>query len=405
MESYDFLLFVAIILLSTKIFSLLSQKVNMPQVVGALLVGVLLGPSCLNILHETDFLTKSAEIGVIFLMFLAGLDTDFDDLKATGKSAVIIAFVGVLIPLGSGFLTYFLFFHGERPDTMIFLESAFVGIVLTATSVSITVETLREMGKLKGKMGTSILGAAIIDDILGIIALTVITSFTVPGVEIMVVLLKIFLFFVFIAVCGFFVFRLFRKLEIVYGTKRRVAIYAVVFCLLLSYISEVYFGVADITGAYFAGLILFNVTETKSYIASKINITSYMFFTPIFFASIGIKTVITGMSQELILFTLALLIVAILSKIVGCGLGAKICGFSNMDSLAIGVGMISRGEVALIVAQKGEQAGLISSTLFPAIVLVVIVTTLITPILLKAVVYMKEQKRWMPLRQGDGKDA
>ena len=405
MESYDFLLFVAIILLSTKIFSLLSQKVNMPQVVGALLVGVLLGPSCLNILHETDFLTKSAEIGVIFLMFLAGLDTDFDDLKATGKSALIIAFVGVLIPLGSGFLTYFLFFHGERPDTMIFLESAFVGIVLTATSVSITAETLREMGKLKGKMGTSILGAAIIEDILGIIALTVITSFTVPGVEIMVVLLKIFLFFVFIAVCGFFVFRLFRKLEIVYGTKRRVAIYAVVFCLLLSYISEVYFGVADITGAYFAGLILCNVTETKSYIASKINITSYMFFTPIFFASIGIKTVITGMSQELILFTLALLIVAILSKIVGCGLGAKICGFSNMDSLAIGVGMISRGEVALIVAQKGEQAGLISSTLFPAIVLVVIVTTLITPILLKAVVYMKEQKRWMPLRQGDGKDA
>lgn len=389
MESYDFLLFVAIILLSTKIFSLLSQKVNMPQVVGALLVGVLLGPSCLNILHETDFLTKSAEIGVIFLMFLAGLDTDFDDLKATGKSSVIIAFVGVLIPLGSGFLTYYLFFHGQRPDTMIFLESAFVGIVLTATSVSITVETLREMGKLKGKMGTSILGAAIIDDILGIIALTVITSFTVPGVDIMVVLLKILLFFVFIAVCGFFVFRLFRKLEIVYGTKRRVAIYAVAFCLLLSYISEVYFGVADITGAYFAGLILCNVTETKSYIASKINITSYMFFTPIFFASIGIKTVITGMSQELILFTLALLIVAILSKIVGCGLGAKICGFSNMDSLAIGVGMISRGEVALIVAQKGEQAGLISPTLFPAIVLVVIVTTLITPILLKAVVYMK----------------
>lgn len=393
MESYDFLLFVAIILLSTKIFGLLSQKVNMPQVVGALLVGVLLGPSCLNILHETDFLTKSAEIGVIFLMFLAGLDTDFDDLKATGKSSVIIAFVGVLIPLGSGFLTYYLFFHGQRPDTMIFLESAFVGIVLTATSVSITVETLREMGKLKGKMGTSILGAAIIDDILGIIALTVITSFTVPGVDIMVVLLKILLFFVFIAVCGFFVFRLFRKLEIVYGTKRRVAIYAVAFCLLLSYISEVYFGVADITGAYFAGLILCNVTETKSYIASKINITSYMFFTPIFFASIGIKTVITGMSQELILFTLALLIVAILSKIVGCGLGAKICGFSNMDSLAIGVGMISRGEVALIVAQKGEQAGLISPTLFPAIVLVVIVTTLITPILLKAVVYMKEQKQ------------
>ncbi|MEE0701487.1 MAG: cation:proton antiporter [Anaerotignum sp.] len=180
-------------------------------------------------------------------------------------------------------------------------------------------------------------------------------------------------------------------------------------CRCILFASVLYFGSlfrsCGYYRAYFAGLILCNVTETKSYIASKINITSYMFFTPIFFASIGIKTVITGMSQELILFTLALLIVAILSKIVGCGLGAKICGFSNMDSLAIGVGMISRGEVALSVAQKGEQAGLISSTLFPAIVLVVIVTTLITPILLKAVVYMKEQKRWMPLRQGDGKDA
>ena len=393
MESYDFLLFVAVILLSTKIFSLLSQKVNMPQVVGALLVGVLLGPSCLNILHETDFLEKSAEIGVIFLMFLAGLDTDLEDLKATGKSSIIIAFVGVLIPLGSGFLTYYLFFHGERPDSVLFLESAFIGTVLTATSVSITVETLREMGKLRGRVGASILGAAIIDDILGIIALTVITSFTAPDVKIWVVLIKIVLFFVFIGVCGFFVFRLFRKLEIVYGTKRRVAIYAVSFCLLMAYISEVFFGVADITGAYFAGLILCNVTETKSYIASKINITSYMFLTPIFFASMGIKTVVTDMSTELILFTIALLLVAILSKIIGCGFGAKLCGFSNMDSLTIGVGMISRGEVALIVAQKGEQAGLISDSLFPAIVLVVIVTTLITPILLKLVMQASDLKQ------------
>ena len=393
MESYDFLLFVAVILLSTKIFSLLSQKVNMPQVVGALLVGVLLGPSCLNILHETDFLEKSAEIGVIFLMFLAGLDTDLEDLKATGKSSIIIAFVGVLIPLGSGFLTYYLFFHGERPDSVLFLESAFIGTVLTATSVSITVETLREMGKLRGRVGASILGAAIIDDILGIIALTVITSFTAPDVKIWVVLIKIVLFFVFIGVCGFFVFRLFRKLENVYGTKRRVAIYAVSFCLLMAYISEVFFGVADITGAYFAGLILCNVTETKSYIASKINITSYMFFTPIFFASMGIKTIVTDMSTELILFTIALLLVAILSKIIGCGFGAKLCGFSNMDSLTIGVGMISRGEVALIVAQKGEQAGLISDSLFPAIVLVVIVTTLITPILLKLVMQASDRKQ------------
>ena len=396
MDSYGYLLDLALILLTTKAFGLLTRRISLPQVVGALLAGLLLGPACLGVLHQTEFIYQVSEIGVIVLMFCAGLETDIDELKKSGKASFIIALLGVIVPLlgGLGVAAYF-----NRPGmlesaagTSLILQNVFIGVILTATSVSISVETLKEMGKLNTRAGNAILGAAIIDDILGIIALTVITSFTVPGVKIMVVLLKIFLFFVFIAVCGFFVFRLFRKLEIVYGTKRRVAIYAVVFCLLLSYISEVYFGVADITGAYFAGLILCNVTETKSYIASKINITSYMFFTPIFFASIGIKTVITGMSQELILFTLALLIVAILSKIVGCGLGAKICGFSNMDSLAIGVGMISRGEVALIVAQKGEQAGLISSTLFPAIVLVVIVTTLITPILLKAVVYMKEQK-------------
>lgn len=385
MESYDFLWIVAIILLSTKIFSLLSKKVNMPQVVGALLVGVILGPSCLNLVQESDFLSKTAELGVIFLMFLAGLDTDFEELKSTGKSSFVIALCGVLLPLVSGFLTYFLFFRGHSADSKLTLEALFVGIILTATSVSITVETLREMGKLKGKIGTSILGAAIIDDILGIIALTIATSFTSADVKISLVLLRICIFFIFIFVCGFFIFRLFQKMQYIYGPKRRVAIYALVFCLILSYISEEFFGVADITGAYFAGLILCNVTETRSYIANKINITSYMFFTPIFFASLGIKTVLTSMTTQLVVFSCLLLVVAVFSKIIGCGLGAKICGFSNHESISVGTGMISRGEVALIVAQKGAQVGLVSQTLFPSIILVVIVTTLITPILLKIV--------------------
>lgn len=385
MESYDFLWIVAIILLSTKIFSLLSKKVNMPQVVGALLVGVILGPSCLNLVQESDFLSKTAELGVIFLMFLAGLDTDFEELKYTGKSAFVIALCGVLLPLVSGFLTFFLFFRGNSADSKLTLEALFVGIILTATSVSITVETLREMGKLKGKIGTSILGAAIIDDILGIIALTIASSLTSADVKISLVLLRICVFFIFIFVCGFFIFRLFQKMQHIYGPKRRVAIYALVFCLILSYISEEFFGVADITGAYFAGLILCNVTETRSYIANKINITSYMFFTPIFFASLGIKTVLTSMTTQLVIFSCLLLIVAVFSKIIGCGLGAKICGFSNHESISVGTGMISRGEVALIVAQKGAQVGLVSQTLFPSIILVVIVTTLITPILLKIV--------------------
>lgn len=384
MESYDFLFIIAVILLSTKIFGLLSQKVNMPQVVGALLVGILLGPGCLGFLHETDFLLKTAEIGVILLMFQAGLDTELDELKKAGKASLVIALIGVIVPFFCGAGIYAAFFHTSPITQKMFLQACFVGVILTATSVSITVETLREMGKLKGKVGASILGAAIIDDILGIMALTVITGVSSAEVQISTVVIKILLFFVFVAVCGWIVFRIFRYFQKQHPNgKRRIAIYAISFCLIMSYVSEVFFGVADITGAYFAGLILCNLTDIRDYIVTRIGITSYMFFTPVFFAGIGMKTELTGMTSMMLMFSLVLLAGAILSKVIGCGLGAKLCGYNNKEALSVGIGMISRGEVALIVAQKGFQMGLISQQLFPAIVLVVIGTTLLTPILLK----------------------
>lgn len=389
MESFDFLLFLAIILLSTKFIGLASEKVHMPQVVGALLAGIILGPSVLNMVGETDFLLKTSEIGVILLMFLAGIDTDLDELKKTGVASLVIALIGVAVPLAGGFLTYHLFFNTGEVNH--WLKSIFVGVVLTATSVSITVETLREMGKLKGKIGTAILGAAIIDDILGIIILTIITGFTDPNTKPILIFIRLGTFFVFLAIVGFVVHLIFKKMDDVFGKKRRVAIYACSFCFLLSYLAEALFGIADITGAYFAGLILCNLTNTREYIASKINIISYMLFSPIFFASIGIKTTLQGMNSSLFGFCAILLVVAIFTKIAGCGLGAKVCGFSNYESLSVGIGMISRGEVALIVAQKGAQSGLIEPVLFPAIVVVVIVTTLITPILLKLV--MSEKKK------------
>lgn len=384
MESYNFLLVMAIILLSTKFFGLVSEKVHMPQVVGALTAGIILGPSILNMVGETDFLLKTSEIGVIMLMFLAGIDTDLDELKKTGFASSVIAIIGVIVPLIGGAITY-LFFYNDQTDPSNLLKAIFIGVVLTATSVSITVETLREMGKLKGKVGTAILGAAIIDDILGIIILTIITGFTTPSVNPMAIFLRLAAFFVFLAVVGFLVHILFQKMDAIFGAKRRIAIYAFSFCLFISYIAEAFFGIADITGAYFAGLILCNLTNTREYIASKINIASYMLFSPIFFASIGIKTKLQGLTSELALFSLVLLIVAILTKIIGCSLGAKLCKFTNHESISVGIGMISRGEVALIVAQKGAQAGLINAALFPPIVVVVIVTTLITPILLKVV--------------------
>lgn len=385
---YEFLLVIAIILLSTKVLGLLSQKVHMPQVVGALLAGIILGPSVLGLVEESDFLIKVSEIGVIILMFMAGLDTDWEELKKTGIASFVIALVGVIVPLAGGYICYYGFFDGSA-DPHHFLKAIFVGVVLTATSVSITVETLRELGHLKTKAGTAILGAAIIDDILGIIILTIITSFTDSTVKPSMVFIKIALFFVFLALVGFVLRWFFIKMEKWYGQKRRLAVFALAICFLLSFVAEHFFGVADITGAYFAGLFLCNLSKIRDYLVKRISVLGFLFFSPMFFASIGIKTSLEGLTGSLIVFSLVLLVVAILSKVIGCGLGAKLMGFSNHESLVVGIGMISRGEVALIVAQKGSQAGLISSELFPAIVVVVIVTTLITPVLLKLVLRKK----------------
>ena len=380
--SYEFLLTIAIIMLSTKVFGLTSERVHMPQVVGALVAGVLVGPSCLGWVGETDFLIKTAEIGVIILMFNAGLDTDLEELKSTGFASFIIAVIGVIVPLIGGIGCYLLFANNPS-DPFNMLKAAFIGVVLTATSVSITVETLREMGKLKSKVGTAILGAAVIDDILGIVVLTVLTGFTDPTVQPLLVFGRIVAFFIFVLVVGLIMNKAFIKMDQLWHKHRRIAIYALAFAFLMSYIAERFFGIADITGAYFAGIVMCSLSDTRDYVASKTNVLGYMLFSPLFFASIGIKTDLEGLTGTLVLFAVVLTVVAILSKIIGCGLGARLMGFQTYDAFSIGLGMVSRDEVALIVAQKGAQAGLIDESMFPAIVLVVIVTTLITPILLK----------------------
>lgn len=380
--SYEFLLTIAIILLFTKVFGLTSERVHMPQVVGSLVAGVLVGPSVLGWVDETDFLVKAAEIGVIILMFNAGLDTDMEELKKTGFASFIIAVIGVIVPLIGGMGCY-LAFANEPSDALNMLKAAFVGVVLTATSVSITVETLRELGKLKSRVGTAILGAAVIDDILGIVVLTILTAFTDPSVQPLLVFGRIVLFFVFVLVVGLIMNKVFNKMENLWHHHRRIAIYALVFAFLMSYVAEKFFGIADITGAYFAGIVMCNLSATRDYVASKTNVLGYMLFSPLFFASIGIKTNLEGLTGKLVLFAVMLTLIAIVTKIIGCGLGARLMGFQAYDALSIGLGMVSRGEVALIVAQKGEQAGLIDASLFPAVVLVVIVTTLVTPILLK----------------------
>lgn len=387
MQSYSFLLFLAIIMISTKILGLFSRKIHMPAVVGALVAGVILGPSCLNMITlegETGvFLEQMAEIGVILLMFNAGLETDLGELRKNGVASFVTALIGVIVPLIGGFLGYAFYFHTDFNDYDEVLKAVFVGVVLTATSVSITVETLREMGKLKGKVGTTILGAAVIDDIIGIIVLTIVTSLKDPTVSPVSVLINIVVYFIIIAALIFVL----TKLKVFVETqdeKRRTAIICVAVCFILAYVSERYFGIADITGAYFAGLMLCTM-KVGPYVARRCEIPSYLIFSPAFFASVGLKVTLGGMNASIWIFSVILLVIAILSKVIGCGLGAKACGCTGKEAFQIGIGMISRGEVALIVAQKGYASGMLDDVLFAPIVVVVIVTTLLTPILLKLV--------------------
>lgn len=383
MEDYSYLISIALILLSTKVLGLFSKVVRLPQVVGALLAGIILGPACLGIVHSTEMLSNLSEIGVIVLMFAAGLETDIDELKRTGKASFLIALIGVLVPLAGGAAVAY--FFNDSTDSNVMLQNIFIGIILTATSVSITVETLKEMGKLSTRAGNAILGAAIIDDILGIIALTVVISMADESVNIGIVLLKILGFFAFTFVAAVGYHYAFKKWTDNSAVKlRRYVVISFVFCLVLAYCAEVFFGVADITGAFFAGLAL-SGTKKSEYISKRFDTLSYLLLSPIFFAGIGLKVELPTMNGEIILFTVLLCIVAALTKVIGCGLGAKICKYTSKESLQIGVGMISRGEVALIVANKGEAVGLMSDKFFAPVIIMVVFTTVVTPVLLKLV--------------------
>lgn len=389
MEDISYLLDLALILLGTKTFGLLTKRFQMPQVVGALLAGLILGPACLGILTQTQFITECAKIGVIVLMFSAGLETDIAELKKCGAAAVVIAVLGVVVPLVGGYFVAY-GFNGtlieSDASSSLFFQNVFIGVILTATSVSITVETLKELGKLNCPAGNAIMGAAIIDDILGIIALTIITSVGDPESDAKIgpVLLKIVAFFLLAAVLGYIFYRIFKVwTERADKDRRRFVIIAFVFCLLMSYVAEVYFGVADITGAYLAGLVI-SQTQRKEYIEKRFSTLSYMMLSPIFFASIGIDVVLPKMSVQIVCFTVLIIAVAVLAKIIGCGLGAKIFGYSNKECIQIGAGMVSRGEVALVVMNKGGAA-LMPTALQGSIVLMVVATTIIAPIMLKIV--------------------
>ena len=382
-----------IIIVAAKLFGLLAQKLHAPAVVGQIVAGLVIGPGLLSLVGfegdpNVEFITKLAEIGVVLLMFSAGLGTNLKELASTGFKATLIACAGVFIPLVGGALLFMCFYGFPAWGSDAFYRALFIGCIMTATSVSITVAALKKMGFLKGRVGTTIMSAAIIDDVIGILVFTFVISMKDTQTKPFLVVLKTLLFFVFAALSGIVIYRFFKEVDKRHPHTRRVPIAGLALCFGFAFIAERVFGIADITGAYVAGIILCSL-EDSAYIERKMDVNSYMLFGPVFFASIGLKTDVSGIDFSLIWFCIAFVLVALVTKVIGCGLMARACGFDNIDSLKIGVGMMTRGEVALVVAQKGLNAGLVASKYFTAVILLIIVSSIVVPILLK-LLYQKK---------------
>lgn len=378
-----------IIISAVKLAGALSDKLGQPTVFGKLLVGIIIGPSLLGLIRETETIKLLAELGVIILMFLAGLETNVEEFKKAGYAATLTAIGGVALPMAVGTLyAMAVGYTGFIP--------LFIGTVLTATSVSISAQTLRELGKLKSKMGMTILGAAVIDDVLGIVVLTFVLGLAGAGVngaggagQVTMVIIKMALFFILAIYLGKVAIASVLKRVNRFPVAQGLVAGAFVIVFLYSFVAELS-GVANITGAYIAG-ILMGTTKYRDEIAHKAETVGYTFLIPVFFAHIGLQAQVKGLGSGIV-FVVVLSLIAILTKIVGCGAGAKASGFGWKKSSVIGAGMVSRGEIALIIATIGLNNKLIDSGLYTALVIMVLVSTVATPPLLKALLHWSEGK-------------
>lgn len=412
MPYFEILLPLAMILFFSKFFGIVLRKIGVPQVVGMLLAGLLIG--CIRLIPGQHVLTEDvmegvgfiAKIGVILIMFSAGLETDLKTVRSTGIAALSVTAGGVIVPMALGFLVACGFnggFTDWSHDTVV--SNLFYGTILTATSVSVTVATLKELGKLSSRIGTAIVSAAIIDDVIGIIVLSFVIGIGGGGQgSVWIVLAKTVAFFVAAVGVGLLIRFLFKKLAEKFPHNRRVPIFGYAVCFLYAYCAEEFFGVADITGAFIAGLMLAQLHESD-YIDRKADITTYMLFGPVFFANIGMTVSFGGLSLDLALFGACFIIAGMVGKFIGCAIGAKICKFSWSDSFKAGVGMMARAEVALVCAQKGVENRLIDSAIMPFILILIIATSFLTPVLIKTIYKKDEKMLLLPIENKEGTEG
>ena len=375
-----FLGMLVVILIATLIGGQLSARLRLPAVVGELLAGIVIGPGIFNLIQPGGIIKVFSDIGVIFLMFLAGLDSDIKTLKKLLRPSILVAAFGMIVPIITAYATG-IFFNFSQ------VESLFLGLTFSATSVSISVAVLQEMGRLKGKEGMTILGAAVADDLLSILLLSIVSGLT--GVsEQGSSKGKNFIVSLFIQ-AAFLILLIFLSVYVIprlINLSQRLTLpvpETLVTMIIVAFASwgaeEV--GLSNVIGAFFAGLAL-NRTSAQKTLKKNFTVIGYSSFIPIFFVSIGLDMSIKGILHDFILF-IVLVIGGVFSKLVGAGLGAKIAGFSNSSSLLVGTGMVSRGEMALVVAQIGLTNHLLASAAYSTVIGAIIMTTVISPFLLK----------------------
>jgi len=381
----ELILELAIILFASKIAGDISVKLGQPSVLGKLLIGVILGPAVLGIVSDSKTLAELSQIGVILLMFIAGMETDLNEFKRTWKASTFVGISGIIVPLFAGYLAGILM-------NMTTIESLFLGLLLSATSVSISVQALKELNKIQSKEGTAILGAAVIDDVVVIIALAFLMSMAGGEVNLSMMIIKKVVFFagaILVAWKGVpWILKKFAPLRV---TESLVS-GSLIICFMFAYAAELT-GVAGIIGAYIAGVAI-SQTGYHQQIFKKVETISYSIFVPVFFTSIGVVVSFDGISQNFGLI-IGLSILAILTKLFGAAAGAKLARFSWKNSLGIGAAMVSRGEVALIIATLGLETKLVSQELFAVLVVVVLVTTIVTPPMMKYFFHQGEKRSEM----------
>ncbi len=374
----DFIVHLTLILISSGIGGYIATKLGFSKLVGRILAGIIIGPSVLALVSPNVTISNFAEIGIILLMFLAGLETNVEDLKKSLKSSSLIAIGGIVVPFLFGIISIFLI-----RDNFDFKEGIFLGIILTATSMGIIVQTLKEMKILNTKTGLNILGAAVFDDIIGVIILTFALSLFSGSLEsVGSLILKIALFFTLTIFIGGIISRFILKNKRWFTLIRPkyILAYSLILVFVFALIASE-FGMAMIIGSYFSGLII-SETPLKERVTNEIENFGTAIFIPIFFVNIGLQINLESI-WNYITVAIIITLMGILSKIIGASIGAKISGLKLKESLFIGVSMIPRAEVSLIISNLVYKLGFIQEDTFTAIILLVIVSTILSPWLLK----------------------